>query len=150
MQWQAVDSSQIEAIGYESGAEYPLGIKFPPNKKQQAAGLPGSEYHYKGVAHDMFIALSEAESVGSYFGQNIKSRADLYPYLKVEADPTLPIGKVMTESNGDTQPSDTPTPGTALKCVKLANDFITGAIAKAANKQPEPVPDPTSMEGEAQ
>jgi hypothetical protein len=31
MQWQAVDSSQISEIGYESGAEYPLGIKFPPN-----------------------------------------------------------------------------------------------------------------------
>ena len=42
MDWIAVESSQISHLGYEPEAEYPLGVKFHPSKKQQAAGQPAT------------------------------------------------------------------------------------------------------------
>jgi hypothetical protein len=136
MQWQAVDSSQISEIGYESGAEYPLGIKFPPNKKQQAAGEPGSEYHYKGIAHDMFVALSEAESVGKFFGDYIQRFPDLYPFVKVELDPQSPSVGVASNTQavqGGTN-GDQPSPSTSLSIIDTMVDdllFTPGAVTDA-------------------
>jgi hypothetical protein len=120
MVWQAVESSQIAELGYESGADYPLGILFPPNKKQKAAGEPGSEYHYANVPFDVedengvsFQAFSEAESIGSFFGQRIKSRPDLYPFVKVEAEnppqAAPPSGSGKRESTSPTLKDSAPT-----------------------------------------
>jgi len=88
MEYIAVESSQIAAVGFGDGLYGPetLGLKFPPNKKQLADGKPGSEYHYGNVTARIHQALMAAPSIGSYFGQNIKAHPDLYPYTKVEAE----------------------------------------------------------------
>ena len=91
MNYVKVESSQIEAIGFGDGFYGPetLGIKFPPTKKQAAAGQPGSEYHYGNVSPRTHQALMAAPSIGSYFGQNIKAHPEQYPFTKMEAE-TLP------------------------------------------------------------
>ena len=83
MQWQAVESSQIAEVGYDhtSGT---LGIRFKPTRKQQEAGQAGSEYHYTNVSPEMHQELITADSVGKYFGENIKPFPQLYPYTKIE------------------------------------------------------------------
>ena len=157
MQWKAVDSSQISEIGYESGAEYPLGIKFTPNKKQKAAGEPGSEYHYKNITPELHAEFMESESIGSFFGTRIKSRPDLYPYVKVEAgisetlslttpllrateNPTEPEPKKSSHSSTGkttTTPASEPmieSPSTALTVIDtMADDllFTPGAVTDA-------------------
>ena len=92
MEYVEVKSSQIAEVGFGEGYYGPetLALRFPPTKKQVAAGEDGSEYHYQNVTPRMHQALMAAPSIGSYFGQNIKSRPDLYPFMKVEADPTEP------------------------------------------------------------
>ena len=85
MNWTAVESSQIAQVGYEEGAEYPLGIRFTPTKKQKEAGLSGSEYHYANVSVELALALTQAISVGQFFGQNIKPFPTQFPYKKMEA-----------------------------------------------------------------
>lgn len=85
MDWKPVESSQIAEVGYEEGAEYPLGIRFTPTKKQAAAGLPGSVYVYANVTPELYAGLAQAESVGSYFGQNIKPFPAQFPFKKIEA-----------------------------------------------------------------
>ena len=82
MEYIAVESSQIAAVGFEEPST--LGVRFTPTKKQAAAGEPGSEYHYANVSARTHQALMAAPSIGTYFGQNIKARPDLYPYTKVE------------------------------------------------------------------
>ena len=86
MEYVEVESSQIAEVGFGEGYYGPetLGLRFPPTKKQVAAGEDGSEYHYQNVTPRMHQALMA--SIGSYFGQNIKSRPDLYPFMKVEAE----------------------------------------------------------------
>src|ERR1017187_7163102 len=88
VEYVKVKSSQIDEVGFGEGHYGPetLGLKFPPNRKQQAAGEPGSNYEYGNVTSRTHQALMAAPSIGSYFGQNIKSRANLYPYTKVEAE----------------------------------------------------------------
>jgi hypothetical protein len=135
MQWQAVESSQIEAIGYESGAEYPLGIKFPAGKRTQA-----SEYHYNNVTPELHAEFLAAESIGSFFGKNIKSRPDLFPFKKVEADPTQPLsspnggGSATTRTTTTTtteRTEDAPSPGTVLALIeglKPEEIFVPGNV----------------------
>jgi hypothetical protein len=48
MNYTAVTSSQIAAVGYDPET-LTLGIQFTPTKKQVAAGQQGSVYHYAGV-----------------------------------------------------------------------------------------------------
>ena len=82
MNWQPVESSQISEVGFQEPST--LGIRFKPNKSQALAGQHGSEYWYAGVRHDMFVALTEAVSVGQFFGEHIKKHPELYPYTKIE------------------------------------------------------------------
>ena len=136
MQWQKVDSSQISEIGYESRAEYPLGIKFPPNRKQVAAGEPGSEYHYKNITPELHAEFLAAESIGLFFAKNIKSRPDLYPFLKVEADPRIPSAGVAlnTQAVQEDTNGDRPSPSTSLSIIDtMADDllFTPGAVTDA-------------------
>jgi len=122
MQWQAVDSSQIAEIGYEIGARYPLGVRFPPNKKQIAAGEPGGEYHYENVSPELHALLLAAKdnpaynnSIGVFFGRIIKNRPDLYQFVKVEAEnpPQPPSDR---QNGGDTNKScDPPMKNTSTK-----------------------------------
>lgn len=73
-----VDSSQIAAIGHDPKTNT-LAIRFPAKKG------PGSLYHYKNFTADLFEQFKNAESIGSFFGKNIKPFADKYPYEKVAA-----------------------------------------------------------------
>ena len=148
MNYVKVESSQIAEVGYGEGHYGPetLGIKFPPNRKQLAAGETGSEYHYQNVSSRTHQALVAAPSIGIYFGQNIKNNP-AYPYVKVEADPTHPAP---TKKNGTEPPSlftaaggadveakgatDILSPGSALALIdSMADDllFTPGAITDA-------------------
>jgi hypothetical protein len=97
MEWTIVDSSQIAKLGYEEGAEYPLGIEFTPNKKQKAAGLPGSVYEYQNVTPQLFAEFIGAKespdylSIGKFFDRIIKSNPEAYPFRKVE--PVKPVAE---------------------------------------------------------
>lgn len=71
---QAVESSQIEAVGYDAPTRT-LAIRF----------RGGALYHYDGCEAETFEALRGAESVGSYFYKHIKPNADKYPYRKIAA-----------------------------------------------------------------
>ncbi len=76
--YEACDSSQIEAYGYDAATQT-LGIKFKPI---------GSEYHYAGCPPEAFEALKAAESVGRFFGSSIKGKYEFtrQPARKDEAD----------------------------------------------------------------
>jgi hypothetical protein len=63
-----VDSSTIEAIGYESNSEE-LHVQF----------LSGGYYIYFGVPCSVYDEFSSAPSKGGYFHANIKG---VYPYAK--------------------------------------------------------------------
>ena len=77
MNWETVDSSQINEVGYDAASKT-LGIRFKPGRTS-----PASEYHYANVPPMVHRAMITAESVGSYFAAEIKKRPDLYPYTKM-------------------------------------------------------------------
>ncbi len=122
MKYVKVDSSQIAEIGYGDGVYGPhtLGLKFPPNKKQIAAGEAGSEYHYQNITPEMHEEFLNAESVYSYFGKNIKGRPDLYPFTKIETTPNPP------------QPPSSPNGGGTTSFESL-NSIPTGTIETPAS-----------------
>jgi hypothetical protein len=64
-----VQSSQIHAIGYDAGSRT-LRVQF-----KSASGL-GSQYDYPGVPAETAEAFQKAESVGRFFGANIKGKFD--------------------------------------------------------------------------
>jgi hypothetical protein len=111
MNYTKVESSQIAEVGFGDGVFGPetLGIKFLPNKKQQAAGEDGSVYEYGNVPRTgpetvvSWEGLMAAESIGSYFTQNIKRHPELYPCTKVEDEnPTLPRHTTQATATGTT------------------------------------------------
>ena len=61
---QAVESSQIKAIGYCAESRT-LAVTFNYGA--------GAIYHYPDVAPETFEAFRQAESVGKFFGQHIKA-----------------------------------------------------------------------------
>ncbi len=77
MNWETVESSQINEVGYDLASET-LGIRF----KATSRG-PASEYHYANVPRLLYRAMITAESVGGFFAAEIKKRPDLYPYTKM-------------------------------------------------------------------
>ena len=141
MQWQAVDSSQISKIGYESKAEYPLAIQFPPNAKQKAAGQPGSIYRYDNVTREQLEEFVNAKtnpaynnSIGVYFGRVIKGRPDLFPFVKVEEgiSETLPLTTPLLRATEAT--TEPPTTSIALAIIDTIDDellFTPGAVTDA-------------------
>jgi hypothetical protein len=74
----SVESSQIEAIGYDAGTQT-LAIQFKGKGEK-----PGSVYHYASFTADDWQAFREAESVGSHFYKNIKPFPDKFPYTRIE------------------------------------------------------------------
>ena len=135
MNYVKVESSQIEAVGYDPETQT-LGLKFPPNKRQPE----GAEYHYGNVSPRTHQALMAAPSIGSYFGQNIKAHPEQYPYTKVEADPTPPApngsGKateppsLFTSAGG----ADVESPVTSLAVIDTLENsalFASGGVTDA-------------------
>ena len=82
MEWTKVESSQIAEVGYEPDTQT-LGIAFKPTRKQAEEGCEGSVYHYANVPPQLCADLINAESVGKFFGEHIKSNPVKYPYVKV-------------------------------------------------------------------
>jgi hypothetical protein len=138
MNYAKVESSQIAEVGYGDGLYGPetLALRFPPNKKQAAAGEAGSEYHYGNITPEQHQALMGAESIGFYFGKNIKPFPDKYPFTKVEADPQQPsVGAASnTQAAQEDTNGDQPSPGSALALIDgMADDklFAPGSITDA-------------------
>ncbi len=69
MKRQEVDSSMLAAVGYDEKSKT-LEVEFNH----------GGVYRYKKVSKKVFEDLFNADSVGSYFNQNIR---DDYDYTKV-------------------------------------------------------------------
>ena len=67
MEMVPVVSSQVAAIGFENGV---LRVQFSS----------GAEYEYTGVPESVFNEMKSAESVGRYFGANVKAK---YPFSRV-------------------------------------------------------------------
>ncbi len=61
---EPVESNQVKAIGYDDATKT-LAVQFKH-------GL-GAIYHYPNVERATFEAFKSAESIGTFFGQNIKS-----------------------------------------------------------------------------
>lgn len=70
MNYQAVTSSNIEAIGYDESSET-LGVKF----------RNGVEWHYRPVPPATYVDLIEAESIGKAFHALIRGQ---FPGVKQE------------------------------------------------------------------
>lgn len=60
----AVESNQVGAIGYDEATKT-LAVQF----KRGARAI----YHYPNVERETFEAFKGAESIGTYFGQNLKN-----------------------------------------------------------------------------
>jgi hypothetical protein len=142
-----VESSQIAAVAYEPETQT-LGLQFPPTKKQLAAGQPGSEYHYANVSPRTHQALMAAPSIGSYFGQNIKSHPELYPYTKVETEnppqpPSSPNGggsttKTSTKTTAPLTPTievEPPSPGSTCGLINSMTDDLLFTPGKVTDEQ---------------
>lgn len=74
---QKVDSSQIEAIGFDP-ARNKLAVQFKGKN-----GQPGSVYEYENIDPATFSAFQSAESKGRFFAQRIKANKDKHPYRRV-------------------------------------------------------------------
>lgn len=69
VQWEFVDSSQIEAIAYKE-----------PHMKLFIRFKNGSVYEYMGVHPNIFQELRNSESTGKYFHANIRGE---YPFNRI-------------------------------------------------------------------
>lgn len=84
MERQAVESSQIKSIGFA-----PSHVDKKDDEAANVFGTleiefkGGSVYQYSNVTHEIFAGLMTAESVGSYFGKNIKPFPEKYPFTKI-------------------------------------------------------------------
>lgn len=72
----AVKSSQIAEIGYDA-ATSTLAIRFHPKAGMQT----GPVYHYSNFSPEQWAEFSAAESIGSWFGKNIRHKFD---FVKVD------------------------------------------------------------------
>lgn len=70
---EPVESNQVGAIGYDDATQT-LAVQF----KRGARAI----YNYPGVTRETFEAFRGAESIGTFFGANIKS----LPFIKYPAE----------------------------------------------------------------
>jgi hypothetical protein len=70
MTMSPIKSSQIEAVGYDAASKT-LAVKF----------VRGTTYSYRDVPAETYTQMMAAESIGKFFGQNIKN----LPFEKYEA-----------------------------------------------------------------
>lgn len=71
MDYIEVQSSSLKAVAYNEQTST-LCVRF----------LSGSEYHYEGVPRVIFQGLLQAESVGKYFGEFVKSSGYRYKQVR--------------------------------------------------------------------
>lgn len=71
---QPVDSGQVKAVGYDAATQT-LAVQFRHGKQ--------AIYHYPGVAPETHAAFIGAESLGSFFRDNLKA----LPFTKYPAEP---------------------------------------------------------------
>lgn len=69
--WQPVKSSTIDFLKWEHGNI--LSVRFNS----------GSDYQYSNVPREMFDKLCNADSVGSMFHVEIKTKPEEYPFVKI-------------------------------------------------------------------
>jgi hypothetical protein len=80
----AVQSSQIAAIGYDNASrQLDLEFKSHSKPKEGAPPKPNSVYRYQNVPPELHQRLISAESIGKFFGAEIKPFADRYPFKKL-------------------------------------------------------------------
>src|ERR1035437_1476802 len=127
MEFVKVESSQIDSVGFGDGEFGPetLGVRF-----KSKSGL--TEYHYQNVTPRQHRALMAADSVGAYFGKEIKNKPE-YPLVKVEADPTTPANGVanITQAVQSAAKDDALNPSSDLALIDtMADDllFSPGAV----------------------
>lgn len=70
MRRQPASSSNLKSVGYDPGGRV-LEIEFQD----------GGVYQYDNVPKEVYVALMEASSHGSFFHRNISNN---YPYRKVQ------------------------------------------------------------------
>lgn len=73
---EPVTSSQLDSIGHDA-ATNTLAIRFKAKKG------PGSLYHYQGFTAEQFEAFKNAESIGIYFRDHIKTKPEAHPFEKI-------------------------------------------------------------------
>jgi hypothetical protein len=78
------ESSLIHAHGYDAATQT-LALQF------KAKGGPGATYHYADVPPEMYAALQTSDSVGRFFGSEIKNNP-AHPHTRV-AEPPEPEKK---------------------------------------------------------
>ena len=69
-----VESGQVKAVGYDAATQT-LAVQFRHGKQ--------AIYHYRDVSPETHAAFVSAESLGSFFRDNLKS----LPFEKYPADP---------------------------------------------------------------
>lgn len=74
-----VKSSQIASIGYSEPSKE-LDIEFTNRSKTPR---PPSVYRYSNITPDLHAKLIGAESIGTFFGKEIKPLAGSYPFRKL-------------------------------------------------------------------
>lgn len=77
-----VVSSQIHSLGHDD-ATNTLAVRF----KNRTTGEPTSLYHYRNVPAEKYLALRNADSIGSHFGKNIKPYVIEFPFTRIESAP---------------------------------------------------------------
>lgn len=82
-----VVSSQIAALGHDPETNR-LAVRFQP----KAGFERGSLYYYDNFSAEDFSAFSTAESIGSYFHNNIRPAKEKWPYVKIEDDSSADDG----------------------------------------------------------
>ncbi len=94
-----VKSSQIKSVGFEV-----IRDDAPNCEGSQAVGVleiefkGGSVYRYDNVPSEEFDALMIAESVGAYFGKNIKAFPEKFPFKKIRGTDLEEAGKAQKET----------------------------------------------------
>lgn len=73
-----VDSSQIASIGYDLESQS-LDVEF----KSWKTGQPTTVYRYSNITPKMHENLVNAESIGRFFGTEIKKYPGNFPYRKL-------------------------------------------------------------------
>ena len=68
-----VESSQLAAVGHDAETNT-LRVQFKS----------GATYDYSGVAAEKFEAMLAADSLGKFFGSEIKAKVDDHPFTKIE------------------------------------------------------------------
>ena len=76
-----VESSQIHAIGHAPETNT-LAVQF------KSKGGPGNVYHYANVDAEKFGRFRNADSIGRFFGAEIKPYVDAHPFTKIEPEKT--------------------------------------------------------------